>query len=560
MQKSEEDKSLSPYTGRWVARVHGKIVAQGETAEQASQSARQSRPKEIPEIVYISSSESPFDLPLISSILKSLPPNRPIHMVGGAVRDILLNRTTHDLDFAVPSDGIKSARRVSKALHGAFFPLDEENDIGRVIITNADNSRDVLDFSSYRGASLDSDLHARDFSINAMAWDLHSRQLIDPAGGMEDLKERRIRACSKSSIVEDPVRILRAVRIAASLGFKIQRETLQLLKESVDQLPRISPERLRDELFRILDGPKPSTAIQALDVLGVLPYILPEAVELKGVNQPTPHVHDVWIHSLKAMDYLELMCKLLALDYEDRKTNDLLSGLFTLRLGRYREQFEKHFVPIPGSERTRRSLLFFSVLYHDIAKPRKQEIENGRIRFLGHDEEGGRIAVKRAIKLRLSNAEVDRIKIIIQDHMRLINHINRLKEDGKLPTRRAIYRFFRDTGDAGVDLCLLAMADQRATYENEITQETWTACLDVVRLFLENWWEKREETISPPQLINGNDLITSMNLSPGPVVGKILEAIREAQAMGTIDTREGALSLAKEWLSNHVVRKNTDKK
>ena len=328
----------------------------------------------------------------------------------------------------------------------------------------------------------------------------------------------------------------------------------------MDQLPRISPERLRDELFKILDGPKPSTAIQALDVLGVMPYILPETMDLKGVLQPPPHVHDVWIHSLKAMDYLAAMFNLLALDYEGRKTNDLLTGLFTLRLGRYREQFKKHFALIPGSERTRRSLLFFSVLYHDIAKPRKQEIENDRIRFHGHDEEGGRMAVKRAIKLRLSNAEMDRIKIIIRNHMRLIYHINRLKEDGKLPTRRAIYRFFRDTGDLGVDLCLLALADQRATYDNEITQETWMACLDVVRLFLENWWEKHEETISPRQLINGNDLIANLNISPGPDVGKILETIREAQAMGKINTQEEALSLAKEWLSNLVVRKNTNKK
>ena len=222
MQKPKEDKSLSPYSGRWVARVHGKIVAQGETAEQASQSARQSRPKEVPELVYISSFETPFDLPLISPILKSLPSNQPIHLVGGAVRDILLNRVTHDLDFVVPSDGIKTARRVSKALKGAFFPLDAENDVGRVIIISADNSRDVLDFSSYRGTSLDSDLHARDFSINALAWDLRSRQLIDRLGGVEDLRGRRIRVCSKSSIVEDPVRILRAVRIAASLGFKIR--------------------------------------------------------------------------------------------------------------------------------------------------------------------------------------------------------------------------------------------------------------------------------------------------------------------------------------------------
>lgn len=557
MQKPEEDKSLSPYAGHWVARVHGKIVAHGQTAEQASRSARQSRPKEIPEIVFIPSPEMPFELPLISSILESLPSNQVFYLVGGAVRDILLHRETHDLDFVVPVDGIKTAKRVSNALNGAFFPLDVENDVGRVILTNADNSRDVLDFSSYRGASLETDLHARDFSINALALDLRSHQFVDPVGGLVDLRRKRIRACSENSIVEDPVRILRAVRFAAELGFSIQRETRQLLKDSVDLLPRISPERLRDELFRILDGHKPSTAIRALDILGVLPYILPEILELKGVSQPTPHVHDVWVHTLKAMDYLESIFGVLAMDYNSEETNDLLTGLLTTWLGRYREQFRQHFTHPPTSERTPRSLLFFSILYHDIAKPRKREIENGRIRFHGHDEEGGLLAVKRAIKLRLSNAEMDRVKIIIRNHMRIIYHINRLKQEGKLPTRRSIYRFFRDTGDTGVDLCLLALADQRATYDNEITQETWIACLDIVRLFLENWWEKREETIAPPQIVNGNDLIASLKLSPGPDVGRILETIREAQAMGTINTREEALTLAKEWLFNHPVRKKT---
>jgi tRNA nucleotidyltransferase/poly(A) polymerase len=557
MQKSEEAKSLSPYAGRWVARVHGKIVAQGQTAEQASLYARQSRPKEVPEIVFIPNPKMTFDLPLFSSILDSLPSNHVIYLVGGAVRDILLHRETHDLDFVVPMDGIKTARRVSKALNGAFFPLDVEKDVGRVIITNADNSRDVLDFSSYRSESIETDLHARDFSINALALDLRSHQFVDPVGGLVDLKGKRIRTCSETSIVEDPVRILRAVRFAAGLGFNIQRETRQLLKNSVNLLPQISTERLRDELFKILDGPKPSSAIRALDTLGVLPYILPEILELKGVTQPTPHIHGVWRHTLKAMDYLESIFSVLVIDYDSDETNDLMTELLTIRLGRYRGQFQQHFTFPSGTERTPRSLLFFSTLYHDVAKPRKQEIENGRISFRGHDEEGGLLAIKRAIKLRLSNAEMDRVKNIIRNHMRIIYHINHLEQEGKLPTRRAIYRFFRDTGDSGVDLCLLALADQRATYDNEITQEAWTACLDVVRLFLENWWEKRDETIAPPQLVNGYDLIASLGLNPGPDVGRILEDIREAQAMGTINSREGALTLAKEWLYNHPVSKKT---
>jgi len=557
MRKPKEGKPLSSNAGRWVARVRGKIVAQGETADQASQSARKSRPKEVPEIIFTPYPEMPFNNLLIASVLESLPLDQVIYLVGGAVRDFILNRETHDLDFVVPADGIKAAKRVSKALGGAFFILDKENDIGRVVLTNADQARELLDFSSYRGETLESDLRGRDFSINALALNLRSHQLVDPVDGLHDLKEKRIRACTEHSIVEDPVRILRAVRLAALLGFRIQRATRQLLRNSVDLLPKISPERVRDELFKILNGPRPSTAIRALDILGALPYVLPETLDLKAVTQPAPHVHDVWEHTLAAMDHLESIFAVLSPGYEQENANDLWTGLLTMKLGRFREQFQQHFAVHPGADRTPRSLLFFSVLYHDIAKPTKKKIDNGRIRFHGHDEEGALLAVKRAIKLRLSNAEMDRVRIIIRNHMRLLYHINRLEHEGKHPTRRAVYRFFRDAREAGVDLCLLALADQRATYGAEITQATWTACLDIVRLFLENWWEKREETISPPPLINGDDLIASLKLHPGPELGELLEAIREAQAMGIVNSREEALAVAKDWISDHPSGKRT---
>jgi tRNA nucleotidyltransferase/poly(A) polymerase len=551
MSPSFEDKELSPYAGRWVARVRGKIVAQGRTSDEAEKSARQNRPKELPVIEFVPPADTPFSNPMLSSVLQSLSSLQEIYLVGGAVRDFLLGHETHDLDFVVPGDGLKIARRVAKALNGAFFPLDTTNDIGRVVITNDDQPRVVLDFSSYRGDGLKSDLFARDFSINAIAFNLRSQQIEDPVGGLSDIRGKSIRVCSSNSIIDDPVRIIRAVRFAARLGFSINKETRQSLKASVGLLPRISPERIRDELFKILDGQKPSSAIKALDILGALPYIIPEILELKGVIQPSPHKFDVWDHTLKVIDHLETIFNLLALDFDSPKANDLMNGLLTMKLGRYHEQFRQHYSSVPGAERSLRSLIFFSALYHDIGKPRKLEAENGRIRFHGHDEEGGFIAVKRAIKLRLSNSEMDLVRVIIQNHMRLLYHVNRLDGEGKHPTRRAIYRFFRDTDEAGVDLCLLALADQRATYDTELTQQTWTACLEVVRIFLENWWEKRETTISPPQLVNGNDLMTALNILPGPDLGKMLEAIREAQAMGIIEARDQAINLAEKWLADH---------
>jgi len=551
MQIPEGDKLLSPNAGKWIARIRGRIVAQEETADRASQAAHQSHPGDVPEISFVPFPELPFGLRWVSSVLESLPPGQVIHLVGGAVRDVLLGRDTHDLDFVVPTDGIKTARRVSIALQGAFFPLDKDNDIGRVVLLHDDSTRDLLDFSSYRGPSLESDLRGRDFSINALAFNLHSRQFVDPLGGWQDLRSGLIRACSEHSIIEDPVRILRAVRLAALLGFGIQDGTRQLLKESVQRLSEITPERIRDELFRILEGPQPSTAIRALDILGALPYVLPEILDLKDVTQPPPHLYDAWEHSLSAVDHLDSILTQLCGVQSEEAGNDLYSGLLALKLGRYRERFKQHLAAHPGSERTPRALLIFAALYHDIAKPRMKAVENGQIHFHRHDEQGALLAVERSKQLRLSNAEQDRVRIIVQNHMRLVSHVHLLEEAGKPPTRRAIYRFFRDTREAGVDLCLLALADLRATYGTRITQETWTACLDVVRLFLENWWEKRDETIDPPLFVNGDDLIGTLKLQPGPDIGRILEAVREAQALGSIHSREEALILARDWVSAH---------
>ena len=556
MNELEDDKDLTPYAGRWVARVRGRIVAQGETAEIAAHAARQSRTKEAPEIVFVPDPHTSFDTPLLEAIVKTLKPDQEIYLVGGAVRDFLLSRDTHDLDFVVPANGIRTAKLVAKAMKGAFFVLDEKSDTGRVILPQKNLSREVLDFASYRKNGLVADLSARDFSINALAYNLRTKEFKDPVGGVKDLRSGVIRACSASTFKDDPVRILRAVRFAAALGYSIHKETRTRMKQSVDLLAQPSPERIRDELFKILDGPKPTSVIRALDLLGGMPFLFPELLPLKGVEQPAPHVLDAWGHTLKAVDHLESINRVMNLHYNTDLANDLLTGLLSMKLGRYRQNFRDHFEKSLTPERSRRALLVLAVLYHDVGKSATVTTNDERIQFIGHEKAGSSIAVGRAIKLRMSNAEMDYLKVIVQNHMRMIQHINCYEREGKIPTRRAVYRFFRDTGESGVDLCFLALADLRATYENEMTQSIWTAALDVVKIFLEDWWEKREQSITPPPVVDGHDLIGMFHLEPGPVIGRLLEAIKEAQAVGEIQTREDAIKLAEKWL---IERKNRKK-
>ncbi len=543
----ENEDELLPYAGRWVARLRGRIVAQGGTPAQARRLAR-SRYKEIPEIVFVPPLESLTFPPILDDVRRALPEGLTVYLVGGALRDALLGRPVHDLDFVLAGQAIATARRVANALRADFYPLDPERDAGRVIVSQADGSRLLLDFAALRGPDLDADLLGRDFTVNAIAMDLYSGALYDPLGGVRDLKDKILRACSPSAFADDPLRILRGVRLAAEFGFRILAESRQAMKMAVVLLGDVSPERLRDELFRIFEGPRPAACLRALDLLGALDPILPELQALKGVAQPPPHVYDVWEHTLAAVDALDGLLTVLAPAWDEERAADLFDGLVSLRLGRYRQALADHFGLPLNVNRSLRGLLFFAALYHDIAKPDTlRPGEDGQLRFWGHDQEGALLAERRARLLALSNDEAQRLGTIVRHHMRILYHVNRLTREKQPPSRRAVYRFFRDTGPAGVDICLLALADLRAAYAQTLPQDVWAAALDVVRLLLENWFERRAESVAPPPLVNGDDLMKALALEPGPRLGQLLEAIREAQAAGELHTREEALAFARQW-------------
>ena len=487
--------------------------------------------------------------PLVEAVRAVLPDDLTVYLVGGAVRDALMGWASHDLDFVLAAHGIRTARRVADSLKADFFPLDPDRDTGRVIVTSPDGGRTMMDFATFRGADLETDLKGRDFTINALAMEIHSRQIHDPLRGGNDLKEKLLRTCSPDAFRDDPVRILRAVRLSAAFGFQLVPETSQEMRAAVGSLEKVSVERIRDELFRILEGPEPAACLRALNQIGALVQVLPEIGALQGVEQPAPHVYDVWDHTLATLRHLKSLLAVLAPNYDPDAASDWYLGLLALRLGRYRQKFAEHFAAGLNVNRSLEGLLGLAALYHDVAKPTSRKVdENGQVRFWDHDQLGAEIAVARARAFNLSNDEVDRLNLIVQNHMRILFHTNRLAGQAKLPSRRAVYRFFRDTHEAGVDIALMSLADLRATYEHTLPQEIWSACLDICRLLLENWWEKPEESITPPVVLTGKDLLAEFDLMPGPKIGEILEAVREAQAVGTVSTRQEALDLARQLL------------
>lgn len=480
-------------------------------------------------------------------IRQAAPAGMPVYLVGGAVRDVLLGRPIHDLDFALPGRAIAIARRIADALGAAFFPLDRERDTGRVLYDPPGGAaRLCLDFAALRGPDLESDLRDRDLTLNAIAIDLNDPQtLIDPLGGVNDLRARRLRACAPSAFQHDPARIVRAVRQAAGLEFQIEAETRGWLRAALPELGRVSVERLRDELFKMLDGPRPAAALRSLDTLGGLAALLPEVTALHGVRQSPPHVSDVWEHTLALVQRLHGLLEILQPQHNPEAAASWALGLASVRLGRYRPQIASHFAQPLTPERTPHALLLLAALYHDAGKAAAGRVdEDGRIRFFEHEAIGARLAAERGLRLHLSSDEIERLKRIVQNHMRPLL----LAQDGQPPTRRAIYRFFRDTGPAGVDVTLLSLADMQATYGPGLPQPIWARQLDVARALLEAWWEQAEVQVAPPPLLTGHDLMQALGLPPGPQVGRLLEDIREAQAAGEISDHQQAIAYARARL------------
>lgn len=541
--RSQRLDGMELYAGRWVAMVGDQVISQGGTPEQARAAAQFSRSKEILQVLYVPTVHPLNFPPILLKIIEALSDIHPVYLVGGAVRDALLGRKIHDYDFILPGNAVKISRQVSKRLGAAFFPLDDEHDTGRMILISMDGSRSTFDFSACRGINLEGDLRARDFTINAIAVDIRQPQVIlDPLDGVADLRSKQLRPCSPAAFNDDPIRILRGIRQAAVFSFHIPTDTRLLMRVAAPRLPTTSAERLRDELFRLLDSPRTAASIRALDMLGALQYVLPEMESLKGVDQSPTQINDVWDHTLDVVQTLEnVLATLVYNDDLDKGANFPLK-LMEMQLGRYRQKLREHLSEHLNIDRPLRPLIFLAALYHDSGKPETRTTDSdGKVHFYGHDEAGAKIIEKRAQFLRLSNLEINRVCRIVRGHLRPLL----LENDNNLPTHRAVYRFFRELGVAGVDVCILALADFLGAYGTDVPHVKWAHHLDVIHCIMEAWWEHPNNHVNPPVLVNGHELMKELEISPGPLVGKLLDAIREAQAIGQIRSREEALELAK---------------
>jgi tRNA nucleotidyltransferase/poly(A) polymerase len=440
-----------------------------------------------------------------------------------------------DFDFVTARDGLKIARRVADALGAAFYPLDAERDTGRVVYQMENRAAPTyLDFASFRGADLQADLADRDFTINAIALNL-AGQVIDPLQGRQDLQLGRIRAASAEAFQRDPIRVLRAVRQAVAFGFEIEVETEQALRQAIPSLKRVSPERQRDELLKLLNTPAPGEAIRWLQRLGVLARWLPEIEAMVGVTQSAPHYLDVFDHTAAALDAWAECWRQADFGFPPHLQPQVLDYL--------RQSL--------GSNLTQASLMPLALLFHDAGKPqtRTEVLKEGelKVHFYGHERKSAKLVRRAMQRLHFSSQATDFVETIVAQHMRPLSLVSAAEDQGKV-SRRAIFRFFQDSAgyphNAGVAVTFHALADHYGTYPPGEGQQAEEALRAVISSLLVAFFEQ-QETIDPPLLLSGHDLMETLGLPQGQLIGLLLRRLKEAQATGQVTTRQGALAFIK---------------
>jgi poly(A) polymerase len=457
------------------------------------------------------------------------------YLVGGFVRDTLLGRDTADIDIAVAADGVEVAQQIADALGGRLVLLDKANRVGRVVIGK--EACWELDLSTF-GDSIENDLAKRDFTIDAIAIDLNElakdTHLIDPFNGWADLKEGMIRTVSETAFPSDAIRLLRAVRLAAELGFSLERQTEAQIKDNCHLIAAVAGERIREELLRLLATSHSERFLPYLDDLGLLTAIIHELAEARGVKQPKEHYWEVLDHSLETVIAVDFLLHEGAWQYADDKV---------LAVVPWSELLAQHFAQEVSHGSTRRVLLKLAALLHDVAKPQTKAVgEDGRTHFLGHGKLGATVATSILERLRFSSKETKLVEVMVKEHLRPTQ-----MSQGGLPSHRAIYRYFRDTEEAGIDILFLSLADHLATRGPKLNRAGWQEHAQIVNYVLTQHLEQ-ERLVVPPKLVDGHDIINIFGLHSGPKIGKLLEAIREAQASGEIASREEALAYIREHL------------
>ncbi len=460
-----------------------------------------------------------------------------VYLVGGAVRDFLLERPLgKDFDFVLPGDAAGLAKELARQMAGTAFLLDDAFGTWRVVIKKAEGKTEA-DFCVRQGGDILADLRQRDFTVNSLAIRLpdifqdEKPLVIDPLGGISDLRQGILRANSEDSLRRDPLRMLRAYRFAYSLGLKIDEETEKAIGRNRKLILRSAGERVRGEFFAALHENQAAQFLRDLCQTGLLGELFPEIGEWGSLPQGPHSDFSLLDHAFRTVEAGESLLSRL---------RDLFSP--------EAQSLGQHFAQGVEEGISRKALFKFECFFHDSGKPnaRRKNPEAAGFRFLDHDQEGEAVNERLGRRLKLSRRSLRILSELTRQHMRLAS----LAKGGAL-TPRAKYRFFRDLGKEGLDLVLLSLANAAGSRKPSASFDPFRAPSgdlgkimeagkELLRYYYEDFSPK-----PPGPLLNGKEIMKTLHLGQSPSVGRLLGMLKEAEVSGRVRSREEALEFIK---------------
>ena len=444
-------------------------------------------------------------------------PRKNAFLVGGSLRDLLLGRKPLDYDVAVKGNPSLYAAEIAKKQNGHVISLGKPGkNIFRVIATHA-----VVDVSALKGASLNEDLAHRDFTINAMALDTASGELIDIFGGVDDLRNRRIRKVCDAVFRQDPIRLLRAFRLSAVLNFTMDAATLAGIIKDGALIQSAAGERVRDELMKILALPSAGPCIRQMAEAGLLLALFPEMDALRFLEKNRHHAFDGLEHTLRAVFQLE----------------ELLANPAAL-CPEYAERIEQRL------QQSNPAILKCALLWHDIGKPLcAVQDTSGNIRYTGHENTGAAMAQNIAGRLRFSNRQIHAVDCIIRHHLRPLSLF--IADRQGMLTHRGVTRFFMKCEPLAVPILLHATADMAAKKTGPAAGEA-RQFRQFASALLQQYYVRHLPARAKAPLLTGHDLSSRLRLKPSPLFKTILSRVEAARLSGEIDNKQDALALAEQ--------------
>jgi putative nucleotidyltransferase with HDIG domain len=459
--------------------------------------------------------------PPVALARRALAADEGVWIAGGAVRDAALQRDVVDLDLALAGDPGAAAKAIAREGKGHSFELSAEFATWRAVA--ADGSWQI-DLTALRGETIEADLAERDFTVGAVAVPLFGGEPIDPHGGLADLDRRVLRVVGERSFSADPLRLLRAARLAAGLNLEIDAGTVSLARSEAARAAEAAGERQMVELRQLMAGRDPLRGLRLLDELGLTPVVLPELEALRGVEQGPNHHLDVHGHTMAVLE------RTLEVEADLERFGGERAG-----------ELEALLAEPLADEMSRGTALRFGALVHDIGKPATRSERNGFVTFIGHDRDGGEIVAGLCKRLRASRGLTRHLQDLTLHHLRL----GFLVHEAPLPPRR-VHEYLRATEPVGADVTLLTIADRLSARGSGpfATEEAIEAHLILAREMLAAALDWRRH--GPPRpLLRGDELAAVLDIPEGPELGELLAELEAAQYAGEISSQDGAVELAR---------------